>query len=77
MIHGLADIKSFWLQAVTTLDIKGCIPNHRFRRGGWDSVVEVGRAKLIVAGGQTVPVKYVVPGNAIAKPGSGTQTSGT
>ncbi len=60
MIHGLPGIKSFWHQAVTGLDVKDASLTTVSAEMAGDSVVEIGRAALTLAGGQVVPVKYVV-----------------
>jgi ketosteroid isomerase-like protein len=60
MIHGLPGIKSFWLQAITSLDVKDASLATVSAEMAGDTVVEFGRAALTLAGGQVVPVKYVV-----------------
>ena len=60
MIHGLPGIKSFWLQAITGLDVKDASLATVSAEMAGDTVVEIGRAALTLAGGQAVPVKYVV-----------------
>jgi ketosteroid isomerase-like protein len=60
IIQGVAAIKSFWHQAITSLDVKdGSLTTVSAELAG-DTVVEIGRAELTLAGGQIVPVKYVV-----------------
>jgi ketosteroid isomerase-like protein len=63
MIHGLAGIKSFWLQAVTGLDIKDARLTTVSAEMAGDTVIEIGRAELTLAGSQVVPAKYVVHWN--------------
>ena len=60
MIHGVAHIKNFWLQAITGLDVKDASLTTISAEVAGDDVVEIGRAELTLAGGQVVPVKYVV-----------------
>jgi ketosteroid isomerase-like protein len=60
MIQGLAGIKSFWLKAITGLDVKDASLATVSAESAGDTVVEIGRAVLTLASGQTVPVKYVV-----------------
>jgi ketosteroid isomerase-like protein len=60
MIQGVAAIKSFWLQAITSLDVKDASLTTVSAESAGDTLVEIGRAGLTLAGGQIVPVKYVV-----------------
>jgi ketosteroid isomerase-like protein len=60
MIQGIAGIKSFWLSAITSLDVKDASLSTVSAEAAGDTVVEIGRAELTLAGGQKVPVKYVV-----------------
>lgn len=60
MIQGVDDIKSFWLQAITGFDVKGASLATVSAEMAGEDVVEIGRAELTLAGGQVVPVKYVV-----------------
>ncbi len=60
MIHGVPGIKSFWLQAITGLDVKDASLSTVSAEMAGEDVVEIGRAELSLAGGQVVPVKYVV-----------------
>lgn len=60
MIQGIAGIKSFWLKAITGLDVKDASLTTVSAEIAGDTVVEIGRAELTLAGGQIVPVKYVV-----------------
>jgi ketosteroid isomerase-like protein len=60
MIQGIAGIKSFWLSAITGLDVKDASLTTVSAESAGDTVVEIGRAELTLAGGQKVPVKYVV-----------------
>jgi ketosteroid isomerase-like protein len=60
MVQGISGIKSFWLSAITGLDVKDASLATVSAEAAGDSVVEIGRAELTLAGGQKVPVKYVV-----------------
>jgi ketosteroid isomerase-like protein len=60
MIQGVPGIKNFWLQAITGLDVKTASLTTVSAEVAGDDVVEIGRAELTLAGGQVVPVKYVV-----------------
>ena len=60
MIHGMAGIKNFWLKAIVTLDVKDASLTSVSAESAGDSVIEIGRAELTLAGDQRVPVKYVV-----------------
>jgi ketosteroid isomerase-like protein len=60
MIQGIAGIKSFWLQAVTGLDVKDASLTTVSAESAGDTVVEIGRAELTLSSGQIVLVKYVV-----------------
>jgi ketosteroid isomerase-like protein len=60
MIHGIAGIKNFWLKAIVTLDVKDASLTTVSAESGGDTVIEIGRAELTLAGDQRVPVKYVV-----------------
>jgi ketosteroid isomerase-like protein len=60
MIQGIAGIKSFWLSAINSLDVKDASLWTVSAESAGDTVVEIGRAELTLAGGQKVPVKYVV-----------------
>jgi ketosteroid isomerase-like protein len=60
MIQGIAGIKSFWLSAINSLDVKDASLSTVSAESAGDTVVEIGRAQLTLAGGQKVPVKYVV-----------------
>ena len=60
MIQGIAGIKSFWLSAITSLDVKDASLTTVSAEAAGDAVVEIGRAELTLAAGQKVPVKYVV-----------------
>jgi ketosteroid isomerase-like protein len=60
MIQGIAGIKSFWLSAINSLDVKNASLSTVSAESAGDTVVEIGRAELTLAGGQKVPVKYVV-----------------
>ena len=60
MVQGIAGIKSFWLSAITGLDVKDASLATVSAEAAGDTVVEIGRAELTLGGGQVVPVKYVV-----------------
>jgi ketosteroid isomerase-like protein len=60
IIQGIAGIKNFWLSAITSLDVKDASLSTVSAEAAGDTVVEIGRAELTLAGGQKVPVKYVV-----------------
>ena len=60
MIQGIVNIKSFWLKAITGLDVKDASLTTVSAESAGDTVVEIGRAELTLASGQIVPVKYVV-----------------
>jgi ketosteroid isomerase-like protein len=60
MVQGITGIKSFWLSAITGLDVRDASLTTVSAEAAGDTVVEIGRAELTLAGGQTVPVKYVV-----------------
>jgi ketosteroid isomerase-like protein len=60
MVQGITGIKSFWLSAITGLDVKDASLTTVSAEAAGDTVVEIGRAELTLAGGQKVPVKYVV-----------------
>ena len=60
LIQGLPAIKSFWSEAIEGLDIKSASLTTVSAESAGDAVVEIGRAQLTLAGGQVVPVKYVV-----------------
>jgi ketosteroid isomerase-like protein len=60
MIQGIAGIKSFWLKAITGLDVKDASLTTVSAEIAGDTVIEIGRAEFTLAGGQIVPVKYAV-----------------
>jgi ketosteroid isomerase-like protein len=60
MIQGVAAIKNFWLQAISSLDVQDASLDTVSAESTGDTVVEIGKAALSLAGGQVVPVKYVV-----------------
>ena len=60
MMQGREQIKGFWKQAIASMGATGAkLATVHAERAG-DDVVEIGRADLTLAGGQTVTVKYVV-----------------
>jgi ketosteroid isomerase-like protein len=60
LIQGLDAIKSFWRQTITNLDVKDAFLTTVSAASAGDTVVEIGGAELTLAGGQIVPIKYVV-----------------
>jgi ketosteroid isomerase-like protein len=60
IIQGLAAIKKFWKQAVTSLDVMSASLTTVAAEAAGDGIVEIGRAELILAAGQMVAIKYVV-----------------
>jgi ketosteroid isomerase-like protein len=60
LIRGLPQIKSFWQQAIAGLGVKDAKLTTVDAQTVGDSVIEVGRADLILDGGQIVAAKYVV-----------------
>jgi ketosteroid isomerase-like protein len=59
-IGGIAEIKNFWLQAVTGLDVKEASLTTVSAEAVGEDVVEIGRAELTTGAGDKVPIKYVV-----------------
>src|ERR1700739_4191074 len=49
MIQGIAAIKSFWLSAITSLDVKDASLTTVFAESAGETVVEIGRAELTLA----------------------------
>ncbi len=60
MVTGREQIVAFWREAISGLGVKGATLATVDAELAGDSIVEVGRADLTVADGQTVQVKYVV-----------------
>jgi ketosteroid isomerase-like protein len=60
LIQGIAGIKNFWLKAIVTLDVKDASLTTVSAESAGDTVIEIGRAELTLAGDQRIPVKYVV-----------------
>ena len=60
LVTGMAAIKDFWLKAVTGLDVKTASLTTVSAEAAGNDVVEIGRAELALAGGEKVPIKYVV-----------------
>jgi ketosteroid isomerase-like protein len=60
IIQGLPAIKKFWEQAVTGLDVKSATLTTVAAEAAGTTIVEIGRAELTLAAGQTVAIKYVV-----------------
>ena len=60
MLEGREQAKGFWKEAITALGLKGAKLTTVEAEAVGDSVVEIGRAELLVGSGQTVTVKYVV-----------------
>ena len=46
MIQGIVDIKTFWLKAITGLDVKDASLTTVSAESAGDTVVEIGRAEL-------------------------------
>ena len=60
MVEGRDAIKAFWKQAVTGMNVAAATLTIVDAEQAGEDVVEIGRAELTLAGGQKVPVKYVV-----------------
>jgi len=60
MIAGREPIKAFWQQAIAGLGLKSVKLTTVEAEALGDGVVEIGRAELSLAGGNTLTVKYVV-----------------
>src|SRR5271156_5778984 len=60
LVQGRAQIKGFWLQAITGLGVTAATLATVNAEIAGDGVIEIGRASLTLDGGQTVAVKYVV-----------------
>lgn len=60
IIRGLDAIKSFWQQTITHLDVKDAFLTTVSAASAGDTVVEIGRAELTLAGCHIVAIKYVV-----------------
>ncbi len=60
MIAGRDNIKEFWKQAIAALGVKSAKLATVDAEMTGDSVVEIGKADLVVADGSTVTLKYVV-----------------
>jgi ketosteroid isomerase-like protein len=60
MIAGRENIKEFWKQAIAALGVKSAKLATVDAEMTGDSVVEIGKADLVVADGSTVTLKYVV-----------------
>src|ERR1700688_2322550 len=56
MLQGIAGIKSLWLSTITSLDVKDASLSTVSADSAGDTVVEIGRAELTLAGSQKVPV---------------------
>ena len=60
MLEGREQAKGFWKEAIKALGLKSARLTTVDAEAIGDSVVEIGRAELLVGSGQTVTVKYVV-----------------
>lgn len=60
MLEGREQAKGFWQEAIKALGLKSARLTTVDAEAVGDSVVEIGRAELLVGSGQTVTVKYVV-----------------
>lgn len=60
MLEGREQAKAFWQGAIKALGLKSAKLTTVDAEAVGDSVVEIGRAELLVGSGQTVSVKYVV-----------------
>jgi ketosteroid isomerase-like protein len=60
MIEGREPIKAFWSNAITGMGVMSVSLTTVEAQEAGDGVIEIGRAELTVANGQTVTVKYVV-----------------
>jgi ketosteroid isomerase-like protein len=60
MVEGREQIKGFWKQAIATMGLMQAQLTIVDAEPAGDGVVEIGRAGLTLAGGQSVTVKYVV-----------------
>jgi ketosteroid isomerase-like protein len=60
MIAGRENIKEFWKQAIAALGVKSAKLATVDAEMTGDSVVEIGKADLVVADGSSVTLKYVV-----------------
>ena len=60
ILVGIPAIADFWANAITGLDVKDASLTNISAEAARDGAVEIGRAELVLAGGQVVPVKYVV-----------------
>ena len=60
MIEGREQIKNFWRQAIEAMGLTNVKLTIVHAESAGDGVVEIGRADLALASGQTVTVKYVV-----------------
>jgi len=60
MIEGREPIKAFWQGAIASLGLKSAKLTTVDAEAIGDRVFEIGHAELLVGGGETVTVKYVV-----------------
>jgi ketosteroid isomerase-like protein len=60
MVRGREEIQAFWGQALAALDVQDVVLSSIEAGMAGDTVVEIGRAELTVAGGDIVLGKYVV-----------------
>ncbi|HEV2378671.1 MAG TPA: nuclear transport factor 2 family protein [Terriglobia bacterium] len=60
MLEGREQAKGFWKDAIKAVGLRSAKLTTVNAEAVGDSVVEIGRAELLVGSGQTVTVKYVV-----------------
>jgi ketosteroid isomerase-like protein len=60
MVEGREEIKQFWKQAIAAMGVTGAQLATVHAEAAGDGIVEIGRADLTTADGQTATVKYVV-----------------
>jgi len=60
MVNGLAQIKSFWQEALTGLGLQGAVLETVHAEPCGDQVIEIGKANLSLEGGRSLAIKYVV-----------------
>jgi uncharacterized protein (TIGR02246 family) len=60
LVQGREDIKQFWKEALAALNVQDATLSTVEAEMAGDTVVEIGRAELALAGGQSASAKYVV-----------------
>ena len=60
MITGREGIRAFWQQAIAGMSLESARLSSVEAQMAGDNVFEIGRADLVMAGGQSATVKYVV-----------------